>query len=52
MSVPDGRFKLHQAIEDDLTWRRTVALGCDTAQGFDIAPPLSTVELAQWRARR
>ena len=47
-----GRSVTAVGIEDDLTWRRTVALGCDTAQGFHIAPPLSTIDLAAWRARR
>lgn len=46
-----GRSVTAVGIEDDLTWRRTVALGCDTAQGFHIAPALSTIELAQWRMR-
>ncbi len=47
-----GRTVTAVGVEDELTWRRVVALGCDSAQGFFIAPPLSTSELAAWRARR
>lgn len=39
-------------VEDELGWRRVVALGCDTAQGYLIAPPLATADLAAWRRRR
>jgi EAL domain-containing protein (putative c-di-GMP-specific phosphodiesterase class I) len=46
-----GRSVTAVGIEDDLTWRRVVALGCDAAQGFHISPPLSTVELDDWRLR-
>ena len=47
-----GRTVTAVGIEDDLTWRRVVALGCDSAQGFHISGPLSTAELAAWRRGR
>ncbi|MDQ2950890.1 MAG: EAL domain-containing protein, partial [Chloroflexota bacterium] len=46
-----GRTVTAVGIEDDLTWRRVVALGCDSAQGFHISGPLSTVDLDDWRRR-
>ena len=47
-----GRTVTAVGIEDDLTWRRVVALGCDSAQGFHMSGPLSTAALAAWRRRR
>jgi EAL domain-containing protein (putative c-di-GMP-specific phosphodiesterase class I) len=47
-----GRTVTAVGIEDDLTWRRVVALGCDAAQGFHVSPALSTVALDAWRQRR
>jgi EAL domain-containing protein (putative c-di-GMP-specific phosphodiesterase class I) len=47
-----GRTVTAVGIEDDLTWRRVVALGCDAAQGFHVSPALSTVALDRWRQRR
>ena len=47
-----GRSVTAVGIEDDLTWRRVVALGCDTAQGFAVSPPLSTAGLDAWQHRR
>ena len=46
-----GRTVTAVGIEDDLTWRRVVALGCDAAQGFHISAPLSTIDLDDWRRR-
>jgi EAL domain-containing protein (putative c-di-GMP-specific phosphodiesterase class I) len=46
-----GRRVTAVGIEDDLTWRRVVALGCDSAQGFHVSGPLSTADLALWRER-
>lgn len=46
-----GRTVTAVGIEDELTWRRVVALGCDAAQGFHISEPLSTADLAAWRRR-
>ena len=46
-----GRSVTAVGIEDDLTWRRVVALGCDTAQGYAVSAALSTVELDSWRRR-
>jgi EAL domain-containing protein (putative c-di-GMP-specific phosphodiesterase class I) len=46
-----GRTVTAVGIEDDLTWRRVVALGCDAAQGFHVSPALSTAALDTWRQR-
>lgn len=46
-----GRTVTAVGIEDDLTWRRVVALGCDAAQGYHVAQPMSTADLDLWRRR-
>jgi len=47
-----GRTVTAVGIEEDLTWRRIVALGCDSAQGYFVAEPMSTTDLDEWRHRR
>ena len=47
-----GRTVTAVGIEDELTWRRVIALGCDTGQGYAVAEPLSTADLDSWRGRR
>jgi diguanylate cyclase len=47
-----GRSVTAVGIEDEQTWRRVTALGCDTAQGYAVAEPLSTADLDIWRRRR
>jgi len=47
-----GRTVTAVGIEDEQTWRRVTALGCDTAQGYAVAEPLSTADLDIWRRRR
>lgn len=47
-----GRTVTAVGVEDDLTWRRAVDVGCDQIQGFVVAPALSTAELDAWRHRR
>jgi EAL domain-containing protein (putative c-di-GMP-specific phosphodiesterase class I) len=47
-----GRSVTAVGIEDELSWRRVVALGCDAVQGFTVSEPLSTVDLAAWRRRQ
>jgi len=39
-------------IEDEPTWARVAALGCETAQGYAVSEPLSTAALSRWRERR
>ena len=46
-----GRTVTAVGIEDELTWRRVVSLGCDGAQGFHICEPLSTADLDHWRRK-
>ncbi len=46
-----GRSVTAVGIEDEPTWRRVVALGCDTAQGYAVSAALSTAELEAWRRR-
>jgi EAL domain-containing protein (putative c-di-GMP-specific phosphodiesterase class I) len=47
-----GRTVTAVGIEDELTWRRVVALGCDSAQGYSVSKPLSTAEFDAWRHAR
>jgi EAL domain-containing protein (putative c-di-GMP-specific phosphodiesterase class I) len=47
-----GRSVTAVGIEDELIWRRVVALGCDLGQGYAVSEPLSTAELDSWRQRR
>lgn len=46
-----GRTVTAVGIEDELTWWRVLALGCDAAQGFHISEPLSTADLDDWRRK-
>ena len=46
-----GRSVTAVGIEDELTWHALADLGCDTAQGFAIAAPMSNADLSKWRAR-
>jgi EAL domain-containing protein (putative c-di-GMP-specific phosphodiesterase class I) len=47
-----GRTVTAVGIEDDVTWRRVVDMGCDTGQGYAVSEPLSTADLDTWRRRR
>jgi EAL domain-containing protein (putative c-di-GMP-specific phosphodiesterase class I) len=47
-----GRSVTAVGIEDEPTWTRVAALGCDTAQGYAVSEPLSTAALSRWRERR
>jgi EAL domain-containing protein (putative c-di-GMP-specific phosphodiesterase class I) len=47
-----GRTVTAVGIEDELMWRRVVALGCDLGQGYAVSEPLSTADLESWRRRR
>jgi len=47
-----GRKITAVGIEEDLTWRRMTALGCDSAQGYFVAQPMSTADLDAWRRAR
>lgn len=46
-----GRAVTAVGIEDELTWRRVAALGCDTAQGYAVSAALSAAGLEAWRRR-
>ena len=46
-----GRSVTGVGIEEDLSWRRVVALGCDAAQGYHVAQPMSTSDLDDWRRK-
>jgi EAL domain-containing protein (putative c-di-GMP-specific phosphodiesterase class I) len=46
-----GRSVTAVGIEDEPSWKRAVALGCDAVQGFSVAEPLSTADLDAWRRR-
>jgi EAL domain-containing protein (putative c-di-GMP-specific phosphodiesterase class I) len=37
-----------EGVENEATWNRLVALGCDLAQGYYLSPPLAEKELNLW----
>jgi EAL domain-containing protein (putative c-di-GMP-specific phosphodiesterase class I) len=37
-----------EGVENEATWNRLVALGCDLAQGYYLSPPLAEKELVLW----
>jgi EAL domain-containing protein (putative c-di-GMP-specific phosphodiesterase class I) len=37
-----------EGVEDELTWGLLAAMGCDSAQGYFVAPPLTGSEVGQW----
>ena len=37
-----------EGVEDEATWDRLGALGCDLAQGYHLSPPLAEKELLLW----
>jgi diguanylate cyclase (GGDEF)-like protein len=37
-----------EGVENEATWNRLVALGCDLAQGYYLSPPLAEKELILW----
>jgi diguanylate cyclase (GGDEF)-like protein len=37
-----------EGVEDEATWNRLADLGCDSAQGYYLSPPLSEKELVLW----
>ena len=37
-----------EGAENDQVWRRLAEIGCDSAQGFFLSPPLSASELTSW----
>lgn len=41
-----------EGIENRETWDLLAELGCDEAQGFYIAPPLTAKEIPEWARNR
>ena len=37
-----------EGVEDDVTWARLTALGCDVAQGYYMSRPLPATDLQRW----
>ena len=37
-----------EGVEDDVTWARLTALGCDVAQGYHIGRPIPAEEVQSW----
>jgi EAL domain-containing protein (putative c-di-GMP-specific phosphodiesterase class I) len=37
-----------EGIEDKPTWQLLAKLGCDTAQGYFMSPPLPAADLSRW----
>jgi diguanylate cyclase (GGDEF)-like protein len=47
-----GLRVIAEGVEDESTWRRLAALGCDEAQGWFFARPKPAEELTGWLAQR
>jgi len=47
-----GRSVTAVGIEDERSWQILADIGCDAAQGFAIAAPMSNADLSRWRDRR
>lgn len=43
-----GLLVIAEGVEDEATWNRLSALGCDRVQGFHLSPPLSEKEFPLW----
>jgi diguanylate cyclase (GGDEF)-like protein/PAS domain S-box-containing protein len=43
-----GKQVCAEGVEDEATWRRLTDMGCDLAQGFWIARPMSGEDLMEW----
>ncbi|GIL28352.1 putative bifunctional diguanylate cyclase/phosphodiesterase [Actinocatenispora comari] len=46
-----GMRVVAEGVEDERTWRRLSALGCQVAQGWFYARPMPAAELTSWLAR-
>jgi diguanylate cyclase (GGDEF)-like protein len=47
-----GLDVIAEGVEDETTWRRLDTMGCDLAQGWQLARPMPIEELAPWLAAR
>ncbi|MDQ6874927.1 MAG: bifunctional diguanylate cyclase/phosphodiesterase [Actinomycetota bacterium] len=47
-----GLTVVAEGVEDAETWDALAALGCDTAQGFLLSPPMPADQVAGWRNSR
>jgi EAL domain-containing protein (putative c-di-GMP-specific phosphodiesterase class I) len=45
-----GLTVIAEGVEDEGTWERLAALGCDYVQGYALTPPLPPEELTRWLA--
>lgn len=43
-----GLTVVTEGVEDQITWDLLTALGCDSAQGYCVSPPLAGPDLAGW----
>jgi EAL domain-containing protein (putative c-di-GMP-specific phosphodiesterase class I) len=43
-----GKQVCAEGVEDEATWQRLGAMGCDLAQGYWISRPLNAASLMQW----
>lgn len=43
-----GLEVIAEGVENQETWDRLLALGCDAAQGYYMSPPVSALEIPQW----
>jgi diguanylate cyclase (GGDEF)-like protein len=47
-----GLCTVAEGVEDERTWSVLAELGCDKAQGYVLAPPMTAPEFTRWHARR
>jgi EAL domain-containing protein (putative c-di-GMP-specific phosphodiesterase class I) len=40
-----------EGVEDQATWDRVAAIGCDVVQGFWVSEPMPAGDLGDWQAR-
>jgi diguanylate cyclase (GGDEF)-like protein len=47
-----GHIVVAEGVEDQVTWDRLAALGCDRAQGYHLARPMPGAAVESWLRRR
>jgi EAL domain-containing protein (putative c-di-GMP-specific phosphodiesterase class I) len=40
-----------EGVEDQATWDRVAAIGCDAVQGYWVSKPMPVGEFSEWRTR-
>ena len=47
-----GLETVAEGIEDLDTWQQLINIGCDSAQGYFLAKPMSAADFGEWLQRR